>query len=826
MGTRVAGAVDRRRFTVTGVVQGVGFRPFVHRLAAELALSGFVGNAAGEVFVEVQGDADAVAEFADRLVAQAPPLARIAAVVSEVRPLGGGAGFAIVPSRAGSGVTPIPPDVALCADCLRELFDPADRRYRHPFITCTNCGPRFTIITGLPYDRPATTMAGFPMCDSCAREYSDPADRRFHAQPVCCPDCGPTLTFRGVGGGAAAGLQQCHPPATGLAECHPAAVAGDPVAAVRAALAAGLVVAVKGLGGYHLACDATSPSAVATVRARKARGGKPFAVMVRDLAAARAIAEVDDAEAAVLTSPARPVVLLRRRPGAALADAVAPGNPWLGVLLPYTPVHHLLLADGGVLVMTSANRSDEPICFTAADAAERLPALADAVLDHDRPIHVPCDDSVVRVVDGRELPIRRSRGYAPLPVDLGVGGPVVLAVGGELKNTFCLTDGRLAHVSAHVGDMGTLETLRAFERATGQLTALRGAPARLAADLHPAYLTRDWAEHHAGDRPVDLVQHHHAHVVALLAEHGRLREPIVGVAFDGTGYGLDGVIWGGEVLLLGPDSHRFTRAAHLAPVLLPGGDAAVRYPRRMALAHLHAAGIPWDADLPPVAACPDAERRLLTSQLAAGAACVPTTSMGRLFDAVASLLGLRHESRYEAEAAMALEFAATPAPAPAPAPSAPAPAPSVPAPASEQCHPAATQSEECHLPAMGWGAGAGLAVAPGSSLVLDPGPVLRALADGLRDGVSPGALAYAFHIAVADAVADVVARVAGSVRLVGLTGGVFQNVLLLRLTRDRLTAAGFTVLTHRTVPPNDGGLALGQAAVSVLRALDEEAPDG
>jgi len=496
------------------------------------------------------------------------------------------------------------------------------------------------------------------------------------------------------------------------------------------------------------------------------------------------------------------------------------------VLLPYTPVHHLLLADGGVLVMTSANRSDEPICFTAADAAERLPALADAGLDHDRPIHVPCDDSVVRVVDGRELPIRRSRGYAPLPVDLGVGGPAVLAVGGELKNTFCLTDGRLAHVSAHVGDMGTLETLRAFERATGQLTALRGAPARLAADLHPAYLTRDWAEHHAGDRPVDLVQHHHAHVVALLAEHGRLREPIVGVAFDGTGYGLDGAIWGGEVLLLGPDSHRFTRAAHLAPVLLPGGDAAVRYPRRMALAHLHAAGIPWDADLPPVAACSDAERRLLTSQLAAGAACVPTTSVGRLFDAVASLLGLRHESRYEAEAAMALEFAATPAPAPAPAPSARAPAPSVPAPASEQCHPAATQSEECDLPAMGWGAGAGLAVAPGSSLVLDPGPVLRALADGLRDGVSPGALAYAFHIAVADAVADVVARVAGSVRLVGLTGGVFQNVLLLRLTRDRLTAAGFTVLTHRTVPPNDGGLALGQAAVSVLRALDEEAPDG
>src|SRR3954447_16762460 len=698
MGTRVAGEVVRRRYTVTGVVQGVGFRPFVHRIAAELALSGFVGNAAGAVFVEVQGDADAVAVFADRLVAQPPPLARIAAVVDEARSVEPGSGFAIVPSRGGAGVTPIPPDVALCADCLRELFDPADRRHRHPFITCTNCGPRFTIITGLPYDRPATTMAGFPMCKACAAEYADPADRRFHAQPVCCPDCGPTLVFW-----PAHASQQGHPAATERHEGHLAPMPADPIDAARAAVASGLIVAVKGLGGYHLACLATSEAAVATVRTRKARGGKPFAVMVRDLAAARELAEIDDAEAAVLTSPARPVVLLRRRAGAALAEAVAPDNPWLGVLLPYTPVHHLLLETGGPLVMTSANRSDEPICFTAADAAERLPALADAVLDHDRPTHVPCDDSVVRVVDGHELPIRRSRGYAPLPVDLGVRGPAVLAVGGELKNTFCLTDGALAHVSAHVGDMGTLETLRAFERATGQLTALRGTPVRLAADLHPAYLTRHWAERNAGDRPVDLVQHHHAHVVALLAEHGRLREPIVGVAFDGTGYGLDGAIWGGEILLLGPESRRFTRAAHLAPVSLPGGDAAVRHPRRMALAHLHAAGIAWDAALPPVAACPDAERRLLASQLATGTACVPTTSIGRLFDAVASLLGIRHESRYEAEAAMALEFAA-----------------GGPAPASEECHPAATGSEECHPAAIGWGTG--FTVAPGPPLVLDPGP--------------------------------------------------------------------------------------------------------
>jgi hydrogenase maturation protein HypF len=805
------GAV-RRRYAVAGVVQGVGFRPFVHRIATDLLLDGFVGNAAGLVFVEVQGEAGAVAEFARRLVAHAPPLARIAAVTEEVRALEAAPGFTIVSSiDEGGGTTPIPPDVAVCADCLRELFDPADRRYRHPFITCTNCGPRFTIITGLPYDRPATTMAGFPMCGACAAEYTDPTDRRFHAQPVCCADCGPTLTFRGGPGATPA-----HP--VGLADpadasqspwglrsaqpvCEPPSGAhNEPLRAARAALAAGLVVAVKGVGGYHLACDATSEAAVGAVRARKARGGKPFAVMVRDLDAARELAEIDEAEAGVLTSSARPVVLLRRRPSARIAEGVAPDNPWLGIVLPYTPVHHLLLEHGGTLVMTSANRSDEPICFTADDAEHRLGALADAVLDHNRAIHVPCDDSVVRVVDGHELPIRRSRGYAPLPVDLGRRGPAVLAVGGELKNTFCLTDGALAYCSAHVGDMGTLETMRAFERAVGQLTALRGTPTRIAADLHPAYLTRAWAERHADDRPVDLVQHHHAHVVSLLAEHGRLGEPIVGVAFDGTGYGPDATIWGGEILLLGQDSHRYTRAAHLAEVPLPGGDAAVRHPRRMALAHLWAAGIAWDADLPPVAACAPAELRLLASQLTSGTTCVPTTSMGRLFDAVASLLGIRHESRYEAEAAMALEHAALAGP---------------PGHDRQTGDMAATYGS--HVPET---VIKGLSV--GADGVLDPAPALAGLVDGLRAGVAPGALAWAFHVAVADAVAEVVAQVAGPVRLAGLTGGVFQNVLLLRLVRERLAGHGFTVLTHRTVPPNDGGLALGQAAVAVLRAREEE----
>ncbi|GAA1392204.1 carbamoyltransferase HypF [Pseudonocardia kongjuensis] len=778
MSAPAAGAL-RRRAVVTGVVQGVGFRPFVHRLATELGLDGLVGNDSAAVFLEIEGPAAALDEFDRRLRAEAPPLARIESVHwTGLRATGPAAGtFRIDGSRAAGGAaTTVPPDVATCAACVRELFDPADRRYRHPFVTCTDCGPRYTIIRGLPYDRPATTMAGFGMCARCAAEYADPADRRFHAQPIACPDCGPTLGYRGRDGQRS----------------------GDAaLAAAQRALAAGRIVAVKGLGGYHLACAADRADAVAELRRRKARTGKPFALLVRDLDAAARYARISPGEAAVLGSAQRPVVLLDRLPAAPVAEQVAPGNPLLGLLLPYTPVHHLLLAPvpgdpapcPDAIVLTSANLSDEPLCHTDADARDRLPGLCDAVLDHDRPIEVPCDDSVVRVVDGEQLPVRRSRGFAPLPVDLGVAGPRVLAVGGELKNTFCLTEGRHAFCSAHVGDMGSLETTVAFDRAVARLTALRGHPDRVVADLHPGYLTRDRAERLAGDRPPDLVQHHHAHVMSLLAEHGRLGSPVVGVAFDGTGYGTDGTVWGGEILLVGPDGHRFTRAGHLAPVPLPGGDAAVRNPWRMALVHARAAGLARTRDLAPVRAVTAAELAALESQLDSGLGCVPTSSVGRLFDAVASLLDVRHRIGYEGQAAIELEaLAATVPPGPDP-----------------------DRRSRPPLP--------GFAV--GADGVLDPGPVVRGIVAGLRDGTRPAELAAAFHRSLADAVVRVIGVVAPGPRTVGLTGGVFQNVLLLRETRRRLRAAGHEVLTHRVVPPNDGGLALGQAAIAVLTALAE-----
>ncbi len=755
-------AVVRYRIRVVGVVQGVGFRPFVHRVATDLGLAGHVGNDAEGVFVEVEGDAGSVDAFTAHLTADAPPLARIFGVQGEPVEIRHERGFRIVESRSESAVrTFVAPDVAVCDDCLAELFDPEDRRFRYPFINCTNCGPRFTITLRLPYDRPNTTMRTFELCAACSSEYHSPSDRRFHAQPVACARCGPRIWFEGPGG-----VTEGTDPA---------------ILATQEALARGAIVAVKGLGGYHLACDATSAAAVDRLRRRKMRADKPLAVMVPDLLTAHTLARIGRREALLLSGRERPIVLLDRRPGGPLAEQVAPQNPQIGLLLPYTPLHHLLFHQvptsdvraPRLLVMTSGNLTDEPIAYGDADARSRLGRIADAWLTHDRPIHVPCDDSVVRVDDGEELPIRRSRGYAPLPVRLPFPVDPVLAMGGELKNTFCLASGRDAFMSQHVGDMGSVETLAAFERSAGQFTDMyQIAPRKLAADRHPGYQTRRWADEH-GEQPVELVQHHHAHIAAVMAEHGvPAGERVIGFAFDGTGYGTDGAIWGGEVLLAGYDG--FERCAHVRYAPLPGGDAAIRKPYRTALAHLWAAGIAWESDLPPVGHAPEGELTVLRRQLERGVGCTPTSSMGRLFDAVSSLLGVRHIATYEAQAALELE----------------------------------------------WLAAAHLTVARHYRFGLhgeeiDAAPVLAALTDDLRDGCPSGPIAAGFHVAVARLIGDAADRLRqkSGAHPVALSGGVFQNVLLLRLARRELAARDHHVLTHRLVPPNDGGLALGQAVV-------------
>ncbi|MFE7583881.1 carbamoyltransferase HypF [Streptomyces gardneri] len=798
-------APRRSRVVVRGVVQGVGFRPFVHALATGLRLSGHVTNTADGVVAEIEGDPADVASFCARLTSDAPPLARVESVEAAGMTASGGSGFTIVPSRRGDAVrTLVPPDTATCDDCLAELADPADRRYLHPFITCTNCGPRFTIVTGLPYDRVHTTMAGFPMCPDCAREYEDPTDRRFHAQPVACPHCGPRLRLVTPPGRPA---PHGSDPTLDSGWADPGrAPDTDPVAAARRVLAAGAILAVKGLGGYHLACDATNPEAVAELRRRKARGDKPFAMMTADLADIEPLVHLGRLERELLTSGARPVVLLRRRRddarprhGAAPARAVAPGSPDLGFMLPYTPVHHLLLglgtADGEgprLLVMTSGNLAGEPIVTDDGEALTRLAGLADAWLLHDRPIHVPCDDSVVRVCDGEQLTLRRSRGYAPLPVALPVEVAPALAVGGDLKNTFCLGDGRRAWLSAHIGDMDDLATQLGLTSAERQLESVTGVrPGLLAADRHPAYRSTRWAREHAAGRPVVPVQHHHAHVAAAMAENGLDGTvPVIGVAFDGTGYGLDGAVWGGEFLLA--DYAGFERFAHLAYVPLPGGDAAVRRPYRMALAHLRAAGLAADSALPCTRACAPGELPVLEKQLAGELNCVPTSSMGRLFDAVSSLADICHHAGYEAQAAIELEAAALRAPGVA--------------------------EDDRYVFRLG-------SPQSGAPLAADPALLLAAVVADVLDGIPADVVAARFHHAVARLVRTVCAAARGEtgVEIVALTGGVFANTLLSSACADGLREDGFTVLRHRLIPPNDGGLALGQLVVAA-RTTDRAAP--
>jgi hydrogenase maturation protein HypF len=749
----------RLRVCVQGVVQGVGFRPFVYTTAAALGLSGCVRNDSSGAIIEVEGDPSDIDDFLHRLRDRPPPLAIIESIATEAIPVVGGTGFVIGDtSRSTTGRTLASPDVAMCAECAAELRDPGNRRYRHPFVNCTNCGPRFTIIESLPYDRATTTMAAFPMCTECAREYADPADRRFHAQPVCCPACGPHIRYL-----------------TSLGDVVPGEAG---LSAARTLLRDGGVLAVKGIGGYHLACDARNNAAVIQLRQRKRRGDKPFAVMVPDLPTARRIADVDDHSERILLGPQRPIVLLGRRADSGVAESVAPRNPDLGIMVAYTPLHALLFGLPGdepgpdVLVMTSGNLGGEPICYDDNDAVSRLSGLADGWLTHDRAILVPCDDSVIRVVDDAELPIRRSRGYAPLPVALPVRLPPTLAVGADLKNTMAVADGRYAWLSQHIGDMDDLATLSAFGSAQAHLRALTGVdPDVLVADAHPLYRSTGWAHRNADGRPVHTVQHHHAHIAAVMAEHGYDgSEQVLGFAFDGTGYGSDAAVWGGEVLLANYKGYQ--RLAQLKYVPLAGGDVSVLRPYRMALAHLWAAGLAWDPDLAPVAACPLDEQKVLRHQLETGLGCAPTSSIGRLFDAVSSLADVRHVVDYEAQAAIELE---------------------------------------------GLSRGADGGPTPYTfdiqHGVIDPGPVLRAVVDDRRAGVPAGVIGARFHHAVADVIIELADQQRGVSRTVALSGGVFQNALLLRLALKGLQNKGFEVITHRRVPPNDGGIALGQLLV-------------
>jgi hydrogenase maturation protein HypF len=777
--------VIRAAVRVEGIVQGVGFRPFVYALATRLGLGGFVGNNVDGVFAEVEGQPVAVREFLRAIKEQAPPLARIDRVTTAPMAPRGTACFAIVASdahstdTAGSRRTLIAADTATCADCLRELADPADRRYRYPFINCTNCGPRFTIVKDVPYDRPLTTMATFPMCEQCAAEYHDPANRRFHAQPACCPACGPRLALLDAAG-------------------QP--IAGPALDAAAALLRAGQIIAVKGLGGYHLAADAASQEAVAALRARKHREDKPFAILTADLAAAARLCQVDEAAGSLLSAPARPIVLLTRRPDADVAACAAPGNRQLGIMLPYTPLHHLLIAAvGRPLVLTSGNAADEPIAYRDGDALGRLAGIADAFLTHDRAVHIRTDDSVARAFAGRPMLIRRSRGYVPEPVTVRAGFPrPVLACGGELKNTFCLANGRHAFVSHHIGDLENAETLRSFTEGIEHLRRLFDiTPQVVAHDLHPDYLSTKYA---LDLDDVDLVgvQHHHAHVASCLADNGLAGEPVIGVAFDGTGYGTDGTIWGGEFLIA--DLAGFQRGGHLAPVPMPGGAAAVRQPWRMAAAYLDAAGL-------NVAGLEVARRNAsrwdtVVAMARRGVNAPLTSSAGRLFDAVAAILGVRDEISYEGQAAIELEQLADPGEVGA---------------YQASIETGSTGAETSA--ATGMVTTTYCTTASHEPFLVRGGDLVLAAVEDRAAGVRREVVAARFHHGLSAVIEDgcVLLREQHGLGTVALSGGVFQNLLLLRGTVSRLEARGFRVLVHSRIPCNDGGISLGQAVVAASR---------
>jgi hydrogenase maturation protein HypF len=753
---------EARRVNVNGIVQGVGFRPFVYQLAARYGLKGEVANTAAGVSIHIEGPAEGLRAFEADLSARRPPLAHIVEVQSLPEPLGNFSEFRIVASRPGDAMTTlISPDVAVCEDCLRELFDPADRRFHYPFINCTNCGPRYTIIDDIPYDRPKTSMRCFVQCPQCQAEYNDPLDRRFHAQPNACPACGPRVFLTDNAG-------------------HDVA-AEDPIAAAAGILRRGLVLALKGLGGFHLAADALNAGALSRLRQRKLREEKPFAVMAPDLATLRTFAAAGPEEEALLGSIERPIVLLPKRRPQALCEEVAPRNPYVGVMLPYTPLHHLLLRQGfTALVMTSGNLSEEPIAIDNEEALARLSGIADFFLIHDREIYLRSDDSVVRRAAGETRFLRRSRGFVPMPVFLKDKLPPVLACGAELKNTVCLTRGNQAFLSQHIGDLENLATYEFFQKTIAHLERiLEVRPEIVACDMHPDYLSTRWAEEQPGVR-LHRVQHHHAHVAACMAEH-RLEGPVIGVACDGTGYGPDGTVWGGEVLLA--DAKGFERAAHLACVPMPGSAAAIREPWRMAVSYLYdafGAGL-LDLDLPVLAATGGDRLTLMLEMITRRVNSPLTSSLGRLFDAVAALAGLRRRVSFEGQAAMELEMAAD----------------------------AATDAAYD----VDWQGGHPVQVLPA--------PVIRGVVGDLRQGVSAGTISVKFHNTLIRLFTELCCRIRGERGLdrVVLSGGVFQNTRLLSGLIPALSARGFHVYSHRLVPPNDGGLALGQALIAA--AADE-----
>jgi hydrogenase maturation protein HypF len=774
MGDRSAGDVHDEgdmsslraiRIHVRGVVQGVGFRPFVYGHAIEVGLNGWVRNTSAGVEIHAEGEPEAIDAFLSVLQAEPPPLARIHSFDWEDCPPDGFGSFEILASEVREGdFIPVSPDMSLCDDCRRELFDPNDRRYRYPFINCTNCGPRFTIITDIPYDRPNTTMAPFEMCTDCAGEYHNPLDRRFHAQPVACPVCGPTVWLEAKGGRVADGEAA--------------------IQAARLHLREGRVVAIKGLGGFHLACDATNPEAVVELRRRKLRVDKPFAVMVPNLETAHLQAELSEAEATLLTHRERPIVLVKRRESSSITPAVAPGQNRLGLMLPYTPLHELILEpEEGyptALVMTSGNISEEPIAIGNREALTRLDALADVFLLHDRAICTRCDDSVVTALRGDSYPLRRSRGFAPYPVLLPWQGPAILAGGPELKNTFCLTQGTNAFISHHIGDLENYETLASFEDGIQQYeTLFRVKPVRFAYDLHPNYLATRYilARSEREGIPAVGVQHHHAHIASCMAENQLpLEAKVIGLAFDGTGYGEDGAIWGGEVLLGG--YAEVERVAHLKYIPLPGGDAAIRAPWRTALAWLWASDLAWDSDLPPVSGSSDEERRVLLAQLEQGLNAPPTSSLGRLFDAVSALIGVRQTVNYEAQAAMELEAIASP-------------------------------SEGGAYPILL------------EDAIIDPTEMFAAIVADLRSMIPVDVIASRFHNAIVRMVIELCDQQRETYGLdeVVLSGGVWQNMILLEKSMTILHENDYTVWVHHQVPANDGGVSLGQAAIVGARKL-------